>query len=65
MYRLVPFLLAILALAMVPVSAHAHKVGLDWRFRDDGSLNTEFELSRLAARPLEILSARRDMRSDR
>src|SRR5258708_32261888 len=35
MYRLLPLLLAFLALAMVPASAHAHAVGLEWRFRDD------------------------------
>lgn len=35
MHRLVPFLLAALALAMVPASARAHAVGLEWRFRGD------------------------------
>ena len=35
MHRLVTLLLAALALTMVPASAHAHAVGLEWRFRDD------------------------------
>src|SRR6266571_8807784 len=35
MYRAVPLLLAFLTLAMVPPSAQAHAVGLEWRFRDD------------------------------
>ena len=35
MHRLVPLLLAVFTLAVVPPSAHAHAVGVDWRFRDD------------------------------
>src|SRR5260370_40786487 len=35
MHRLVSLLLAVLVLTMVPPSASAHKVGLEWRFRDD------------------------------